>query len=41
MNHSFNYVAVLISIVLGLGVTRVLSQISEVIQAGSRQNLKS
>src|SRR5438128_8826285 len=37
MNDSFNYVAVLVSIVVGLGVTRVLSQISEVIQAGSRQ----
>ena len=36
MNDSFNYVAVLVSIVVGLGVTRVLSQISEVIQAGSR-----
>lgn len=37
MNDAFNYVAVLVSIVVGLAVTRVLSQISEVIQAGSRQ----
>jgi len=37
VNDSFNYVAVLVSIVVGLGLTRVLSQISEVIQAGSRQ----
>jgi len=37
VNDSFNYVAVLVSIVVGLGVTRVLSQISEGIQAGSRQ----
>ncbi len=38
MNDSFNYVAVLISIVVGLGVTRVLSGLSEVIQAGNRQD---
>jgi hypothetical protein len=37
MNDSFNYVAVLISIVLGLGVTRVLSGLSDAIQAGNRQ----
>src|SRR5438552_19102458 len=37
MNDSFNYVAVLVSIVVGLGVTRVLNQIKEGIQAGSRQ----
>jgi len=37
VNDSFNYLAVLVSIVVGLGITRVLSQISEVIQVGSRQ----
>ena len=36
VNDAFNYVAVLVSIVVGLAVTRVLSQISEVIQAGNR-----
>ena len=36
MEDSFNYVAVLVSIVIGLGLTRVLSQLSEVIQAQNR-----
>ena len=36
MEDSFNYVAVLVSIVIGLGVTRVLSQLSEAIQAQQR-----
>jgi hypothetical protein len=33
----FNYVAVLVSIVIGLGVIRVLSQLSEAIQARDQQ----
>jgi hypothetical protein len=37
VEDSFNYVAVLVSIVIGLGVTRVLSQLSEAIQAQDRQ----
>src|SRR6266568_4424468 len=37
MGDSFNYVAVLISIVIGLGVTRVLTGLSDAIQAGNRQ----
>ena len=37
MNDAFNYIAVLVSIVLGLAVTRVLSQLSEAIQAHARQ----
>jgi hypothetical protein len=37
VNDSFNYVAVLISIVIGLGVTRVLGGLSEVIQRSNRE----
>jgi hypothetical protein len=37
VDNSFNYVAVLVSIVLGLGVTRVLSQLSETIQIQNRR----
>jgi hypothetical protein len=37
VEDSFNYVAVLVSIVIGLGVTRVLGQLSEAIQAQHRQ----
>jgi hypothetical protein len=36
VEDSFNYVAVLISIVIGLGVTRVLTGLSDAIQAGNR-----
>jgi hypothetical protein len=36
VQDSFNYVAVLVSIIIGLGVTRVLSQLSEAIQAQDR-----
>lgn len=36
MEDSFNYVSVLISIVIGLGLTRVLTQLSEVIQVQNR-----
>lgn len=37
MDDAFNYVAVLVSIVIGLGITRVLSQLSETIQAQDRR----
>jgi hypothetical protein len=37
MDDAFNYVAVLVSIVIGLGVTRVLSQLSEALQADDRR----
>lgn len=37
MEDSFNYVAVLVSIVIGLGMTKVLSQLSEAIQAQDRK----
>jgi hypothetical protein len=37
MDDAFNYVAVLVSIVVGLGVTRVLSQLSEALQADDRR----
>jgi hypothetical protein len=37
VEDSFNYVAVLVSIVLGFGVTKVLGQLSETIQAQDRQ----
>jgi hypothetical protein len=37
VNDAFNYIAVLVSIVLGLGVTLVLSQLSEAIQAQDRE----
>ena len=36
MSDAFNYVAVLVSIVLGLGITRVLGQLSEIIQKQNR-----
>ena len=32
MSDAFNYVSVLVSIVIGLGVTRVLNQLSDAIQ---------
>jgi hypothetical protein len=37
VDDSFNYVAVLVSIVIGLGVTRILSQLSEAIQVENRR----
>ena len=37
MDDSFNYVAVLVSIIIGLGLTRVLSGLSEAMQAGNRR----
>lgn len=36
MNDAFNYVAVLVSIVIGLGITRVLGQLSEIVQRQNR-----
>ena len=36
MSDAFNYVSVLVSIVIGLGVTRVLSQLSDAIQIHHR-----
>ena len=36
MADGFNYVAVLVSIIIGLGITRVLSQLSEALQADNR-----
>jgi len=36
VDDSFNYVAVLVSIIVGLGLTRVLSQLSETIQVQDR-----
>lgn len=36
MNDSFNYIVVLVSIVTGLGVTRVLTGISDAIQVANR-----
>ena len=38
MSDAFNYVAVLVSIVVGLGVTRVMSGLSEVMQSANRRN---
>jgi hypothetical protein len=38
MGDSFNYVAVLVSIIIGLGITRVLSQLSEAIQVENRES---
>jgi hypothetical protein len=37
VEDSFNYVAVLVSIVIGLGLTRVLTGLSNAIEAGSRR----
>ena len=39
MNDAFNYIAVLVSIVIGLTVTRVLSGLSEMIQAANRPRI--
>jgi hypothetical protein len=39
MTDAFNYVAVLVSIVVGLTVTRVLSGLSEMIQAANRPRI--
>ena len=36
MNEAFNYVAVLVSIIIGLGVTRILTGLSDAIQVGNR-----
>jgi hypothetical protein len=36
VDDSFSYVAILVPIVIGLGVTRVLGQLSEAIQAQDR-----
>jgi len=37
MDDAFNYVAVLVSIIIGLGVTKVLSQLSEALQVDVRR----
>jgi hypothetical protein len=39
MSDAFNYVSVLVSIVIGLGVTRVLSQLSDAIQIHHRSQI--
>ena len=39
MNDAFNYVAVLVSIIAGLTVTRVMSGLGEVIQAANRPRI--
>ena len=39
MNDAFNYVAVLVSIVVGLTATRVMSGLSEMIQAANRPRI--
>ncbi|HJT80399.1 MAG TPA: hypothetical protein VJ719_04300 [Chthoniobacterales bacterium] len=39
MNEAFNYVAVLVSIIIGLGVTRVLTGVSDAIQVGNRPRI--
>jgi hypothetical protein len=36
VNDAFNYVAVLVSIIIGLGVTRILTGVSEAIQVANR-----
>jgi hypothetical protein len=39
MNDAFNYVAVLVSIIVGLSATRVMSGLGEVIQAANRPRI--
>jgi len=39
MNDAFNYVAVLVSIIVGLTATRVMSGLGEVIQAANRPRI--